>query len=372
MNPRRLSRSHNRQLAGVAGGMAEYLDLDPTVVRILWVIVGIASGGLAILAYIILALVMPQASSAPASGGWAAASTGTGATAGWGTPPPAPGWAPGWDAGASAAPQSRPRTESRGLGAAAIIGVVLIVVGAIALADAALPGSIAAAILGPAVLLTLGAALLVSSLRRREDDAPARNPPSRPRRLRRHRRHPGRLPPRPRGRSPRPSRLTRQSSARRWWRRRTRPPTKGRTPADRRRAARTAHDPLPVPASFRDGELPARVGLASGSARSRRPGCGPRVKASRVRRSGCPVEASGPRVEGHQAAPPLARPPTGPTLAPMPAEIEDAGSDPHDAKPDGWFVGRPFDHERLRPGAVTPSTLRSAQGSACARVSGPQ
>ncbi|MCJ7711939.1 MAG: PspC domain-containing protein [Chloroflexi bacterium] len=173
MNPRRLSRSRDRQLAGVAGGMAEYLDLDPTVVRILWVIVGIASGGLAILAYVILALVMPQATYAPAPGGWAAASAGTGATAGWGTPPPAPAWAPGWDAGASAEPRARPRTESRGLGAAAIIGVVLIVVGAIALADAALPGWVAGAILGPAVLLALGAALLVSSLRRRQDDPPA-------------------------------------------------------------------------------------------------------------------------------------------------------------------------------------------------------
>ena len=61
MNPRRLYRSRDRQLAGVAGGMAEYLDIDPTVVRILWIVVGIASGGLVLLAYLILALVIPQA-----------------------------------------------------------------------------------------------------------------------------------------------------------------------------------------------------------------------------------------------------------------------------------------------------------------------
>ena len=61
MNPRRLYRSRDRQLAGVAGGMAEYLDIDPTVVRILWIIVGIASGGLALIAYFVLALVIPQA-----------------------------------------------------------------------------------------------------------------------------------------------------------------------------------------------------------------------------------------------------------------------------------------------------------------------
>ena len=39
MNPRRLYRSrHDRQLAGVAGGMAEYLEVDPTVVRLLWIL----------------------------------------------------------------------------------------------------------------------------------------------------------------------------------------------------------------------------------------------------------------------------------------------------------------------------------------------
>jgi len=68
VNPRRLYRSRDRQLAGVAGGMAEYLDIDPTVIRILWIIVAIASGGLALLAYVILALVIPQSPYAAAPG----------------------------------------------------------------------------------------------------------------------------------------------------------------------------------------------------------------------------------------------------------------------------------------------------------------
>ena len=51
MNPRRLYRSRDRMLAGVAGGMAEYMDIDPTVVRILWILVGIASAGFALLVY---------------------------------------------------------------------------------------------------------------------------------------------------------------------------------------------------------------------------------------------------------------------------------------------------------------------------------
>ena len=184
MNPRRLYRSRDRQLAGVAGGMAEYLDIDPTVVRILWIVVGIASGGLILLAYFILALVIPQAPYAAVPGGPAGWSAG-GAPAGWSTSPGAsPGWtppaAPAWGAdstvNAAAAPAVPPRAESRGIGAAAIAGVVLIVVGVIALADAVLPGWVSGAILGPAVILALGAALLVSSIRRTLDDAPAASP----------------------------------------------------------------------------------------------------------------------------------------------------------------------------------------------------
>ncbi len=179
MNPRRLYRSRDRQLAGVAGGMAEYLDIDPTVVRILWIIVGIASGGLALLAYVILALVIPSAPWTTVSGpaGWAApgAPAGwpgapSGAASGWSAPPAAPGWSREWSA--TPQPAAIRRTDTRGLGAGAIIGVVLIVFGAIALADAALPGWVFGAILGPAVILALGAALLVSSVRRRDEQAP--------------------------------------------------------------------------------------------------------------------------------------------------------------------------------------------------------
>jgi len=58
VNPRRLYRSRDRQLAGVAGGMAEYLEVDPTIVRILWVL-SIFLGGFGILLYIIMAFIVP-------------------------------------------------------------------------------------------------------------------------------------------------------------------------------------------------------------------------------------------------------------------------------------------------------------------------
>ncbi|GAB2811044.1 PspC domain-containing protein [Dyella kyungheensis] len=57
---RRLHRSlTDRKLAGVCGGIAEYLGWDPTLVRVLWIVLTFL-GGSGILAYLILWLVMPD------------------------------------------------------------------------------------------------------------------------------------------------------------------------------------------------------------------------------------------------------------------------------------------------------------------------
>lgn len=59
--PRRLTRSNrNKMIAGVCGGLAEYLDVDPTVMRVLYILVSIVSAAFpGILAYIILMFLMP-------------------------------------------------------------------------------------------------------------------------------------------------------------------------------------------------------------------------------------------------------------------------------------------------------------------------
>jgi len=68
-----LSRSRvNRKIAGVCAGFAEYLDVDPTLVRIVWVML-VIFGGCGLLGYIIAWIIMPeeplaQVSSAPAPG----------------------------------------------------------------------------------------------------------------------------------------------------------------------------------------------------------------------------------------------------------------------------------------------------------------
>ncbi|MHB2153026.1 PspC domain-containing protein [Calditrichota bacterium GD2] len=59
--PKTLYRSRkNRMIAGVCGGLAEYFNMDPTIVRLLYVILTLFSNGLGILAYIILILAVPE------------------------------------------------------------------------------------------------------------------------------------------------------------------------------------------------------------------------------------------------------------------------------------------------------------------------
>jgi phage shock protein PspC (stress-responsive transcriptional regulator) len=46
--------------AGVAGGMAEYFDLDPSLVRLLWIAATVVSGGLAVPIYILAWIILPR------------------------------------------------------------------------------------------------------------------------------------------------------------------------------------------------------------------------------------------------------------------------------------------------------------------------
>lgn len=57
---KKLYRSQtNRKVAGVCGGIGEYLNLDPTVVRLIWVLLFFFAG-VGILAYLIAALIIPE------------------------------------------------------------------------------------------------------------------------------------------------------------------------------------------------------------------------------------------------------------------------------------------------------------------------
>jgi phage shock protein PspC (stress-responsive transcriptional regulator) len=49
----------NKMLAGVCGGLAEYFQVDPTIIRLLWVLFSLC-GGSGVLAYIIAAIIIPK------------------------------------------------------------------------------------------------------------------------------------------------------------------------------------------------------------------------------------------------------------------------------------------------------------------------
>jgi len=60
MNKRLYKSSTNKTLCGVCGGIGEYFNIDPTLIRLAWIIFSLA-GGSGVLAYIIAALIIPEA-----------------------------------------------------------------------------------------------------------------------------------------------------------------------------------------------------------------------------------------------------------------------------------------------------------------------
>jgi phage shock protein C len=156
----RLYRSPtDRVLTGIAGGLAELWDLDPALVRVVWALLVPVTGGLALLAYIVLAIVVPERpmTSPPAASMAAAEASGMSeaeveATAGAQTEPladvpprvaatPAPG---------------RARRGSPGL----VLGIVLILAGAYLLLERWLP-NFDPDRFWPLLLVGLGVVLLV-------------------------------------------------------------------------------------------------------------------------------------------------------------------------------------------------------------------
>ena len=157
---RRLYRSRQDSvLGGVAGGVAEYLDVDPSIVRVIWAVLAIVTGGLFLVLYIVMWIVVPEGSPPPP----AAANV---------TPPAegSPEVEPSEQADASAPPPSwspdqAPASRS-GLGGAVIFGLILIGIGAWFLVDQYLP-AFDRDLIWPIALIALGAALMVVSLTRR-------------------------------------------------------------------------------------------------------------------------------------------------------------------------------------------------------------
>jgi phage shock protein PspC (stress-responsive transcriptional regulator) len=78
---------HDRMIAGVAGGLAEQLGLDSSLVRVGWVVLAIVSGGLLAVVYLVMMIVVPEEPAGEDGWRWAPPTDRTEA------PPPPPGTA---------------------------------------------------------------------------------------------------------------------------------------------------------------------------------------------------------------------------------------------------------------------------------------
>lgn len=54
--------STNRMVCGVCGGIGEYLNVDPTIIRLVWLLCALAGLGTGAVVYIIAAIIMPEES----------------------------------------------------------------------------------------------------------------------------------------------------------------------------------------------------------------------------------------------------------------------------------------------------------------------
>lgn len=188
---RRLFRSRDdRMLAGVAGGLAELWDADPSLVRVVWAILVPFTGGFALLAYVIMAFVVPEEDEEPVAYAQPAAASSSPSTppaqspAGGATPASPDGGTPAAPLAASGAPPDwrSARREARAARRAArrdhrggpgnvgvLIGALLVIAGIYFLIREYVP-DIDLNWLWPAALIALGVVVLLAAFRRPPDD----------------------------------------------------------------------------------------------------------------------------------------------------------------------------------------------------------
>lgn len=164
----RLYRSrHERMISGVAGGLAERLDVDPSIVRVIWVLLVLPTGFLALLAYVVMAIVVPEEPAAVAPPAEAPAGSTADPTAlqAARVAQTAPAWP---DARAQRRAEREARRAARradGGNGAVILGGILVVVGALFLARQFLP-ELDFDLIWPIALIVIGVALVLGSVRR--------------------------------------------------------------------------------------------------------------------------------------------------------------------------------------------------------------
>jgi phage shock protein C len=152
---RRLYRSvADRRIGGVAAGTATYFDIDPSISRVLWVLLAIVSGGVFVIVYLVMWAVVPE-EPYPVPGGAVPAAPSSGPD---GAEHPAEG-------GAAPASSPLPANATSGPSGRVILGAILILIGAWFLADEFLPW-LSWDLVWPIGLVVIGVLILATALRR--------------------------------------------------------------------------------------------------------------------------------------------------------------------------------------------------------------
>jgi len=156
MNRRLYKSPTERVISGVAGGVAEYLDADPAIVRVIWALLALITGGVFLVLYIVMWIVVPEGTEPPLAAGEGDAGPVDPATG-----QPIAASTSTW----SAQPVRRHRRGGSGAGSW-VVGLILIGLGVYFLAREYFP-DIEVDRLWPLGLVLLGVLLLFAAMRRR-------------------------------------------------------------------------------------------------------------------------------------------------------------------------------------------------------------
>jgi phage shock protein C len=147
----------DKVIGGVAAGLGVWMNVDPTIVRLAWVVLAIFTGGVFLVIYVVMLFVVPLPPP-----GWMEASPATGADAAPGMPPgPAAGG--GWQPGPASSGGWTPPAIGNG-NAGIVGGVILVLLGAWFLVDQYV--DIDWTLLWPVLVMLAGVALIVLAARR--------------------------------------------------------------------------------------------------------------------------------------------------------------------------------------------------------------
>ena len=157
---RKLYRSRSqRMVAGVFGGITEYFDMDPTIVRLIAVLLTVVGNGAALIAYIVIWIAVPEAPvEGFASSGYAAPPSATPPTV---TPEEVVEPAPAPMAAPAATPVAPTTVETSSGRGTMLFGLALVIVGLVFVAEVFIPG-LDIWQLWPLILVGLGLRMIIT------------------------------------------------------------------------------------------------------------------------------------------------------------------------------------------------------------------